>query len=202
MKLAVNIKSEINENREKRVPCPADIHQAVCVDVEDMGWLKTKHGWKGFIKFFFEAEVEGKHYLVKSYRQNAVISGGARKSNLFKLIAGWIGDGFTKEKDYDLSQLIGQSATIIVEQDSFTNESGEVIEYAYVDTVKGSKVDVEPSGEWTLLTEREGYTAPEYSAFSKGPPEAIEEREAKRESAKAKRDGVKEVKEETDEVPF
>ena len=204
MKLAVNIKSNNNENNEKRVPCPADIHQAVCVDVQDMGWIKAKFGWKGYVKLFFETEVDDKYYLVKTYRQNAVISGGSKKSNLYKMLAGWIGEGFAKKKDFDLSQLVGKCATIIVEQASFTNDGGEAIEYAYVDTIKAGKIDVEPSGEWTPLTERDDYEAPEFSAFSEGPPEAIAEREAKREAGKAKRDAVKAIsaKEETDEVPF
>ena len=72
-------------------------------------------------------------------------------------------------------------------------------------------MDVKPSGQYVRVIDREGYEAPEYSAFTSGPPEAIAEREQKRAESKAEReakkivkDTAKEVtKEDTeDEVPF
>jgi hypothetical protein len=212
MKLPVNIKTN-TDNNSKRVPCPEGVHSGVCVDVEDMGWIKSSYGWKGYIKVYFEAMVEDedgneKAMLVKTKRQNAVISGGARKSNLYNLLDGWIGDGFTGDKEFDFSSLIGKPATLVVEETSFINDSNEEIQYSYVDVVKKNKKAVEPSGEWTVLTERDGYEAPEFTAFGEGPQEAQEERQAKREQAKADRE-AKSVKEEPakkeangDDVPF
>lgn len=212
MKLAVNIK-ENTDNTPRRVPCPEGVHSGVCVDVEDMGWVNTTHGWKGFIKVYFEAMVEDdegniKPMLVKTRRQNAVISGGARKSNLYNLLDGWIGDGFTGSKEFDFSKLIGKSATLVVEESSFVNDSNEEIHWAFVDVVKKNKKAVEPSGEWTPLTERDGYEAPEFTAFGDGPQAAQDERQAKRDKAKADRE-AKSVKEEPakkeaegDDVPY
>ena len=212
MKLAVNIKTN-NENNSKRVPCSEGVHSGVCVDVEDMGWIKYSYGWKRNIKVYFEAMVEDedgniKPMLVKTKRQNAVISGGARKSNLYNLLDGWIGDGFTGDKEFDFSTLIGKSATLVVEESSFINDNNEEIQWSFVDVVKKNKKEVEPSGEWTILTERDGYEAPEYTAFGEGPREAQEERQAKRDQAKADRE-AKSVKEEPakneangDDVPF
>jgi hypothetical protein len=212
MKLPVNIKTN-TDNNSKRVPCPEGVHSGVCVDVEDMGWIKSSYGWKGYIKVYFEAMVEDedgneKAMLVKTKRQNAVISGGARKSNLYNLLDGWIGDGFTGDKEFDFSTLIGKPATLVVEETSFINDSNEEIQYSFVDVVKKNKKAVEPSGEWTVLTERDGYEAPEFTAFGEGPQEAQEERQAKRDQAKADRE-AKSVKEEPakkeangDDVPF
>jgi len=212
MKLPVNIK-ENTENTPKRVPCPEGVHSGVCVDVEDMGWVKSSYGWKGYIKVYFEAMVEDddgntKAMLVKTKRQNAVISGGARKSNLYNLLDGWIGDGFTGDKEFDFSSLIGKPATLVVEETSFINDSNEEIQYSFVDVVKKNKKAVKPSGEWTVITERDGYVAPEFTAFGEGPVEAQEERQAKRDQAKADRE-AKSVKEEPakkeaddNDVPF
>tara|TARA_R100000808_G_scaffold6998_1_gene20575 strand:+ start:18952 stop:19590 length:639 start_codon:yes stop_codon:yes gene_type:complete len=212
MKLAVNIKTN-NSNNSKRVPCPEGVHSGVCVDVEDMGWIKSNYGWKGYIKMYFEAMVEDddgntKAMLVKTKRLNAVISGGSRRSNLFSLLEGWIGDGFTSDEDFDFTTLIGKSATLVVEENSFINDNNEEIQYSLVDVVKKNKRAVEPSGEWTVLTERDGYEPPEYTAFGEGPQEAQDERQAKRDKAKADRE-AKSVNEEPakkeadgDEVPF
>jgi hypothetical protein len=212
MKLKINIK-ENTENTPKRVPCAEGVHSGVCVDVEDMGWINSQYGWKGYIKFFFEAMVEDedgtvKPMLVKSKRQNAVISGGARKSNLYNLLDGWIGDGFTKDKEFDFSSLIGKAATLVVEEGSFLNDSNEEIHWSFVDVVKKNKKAVKPSGEWTLITERDGYEAPEFTAFGEGPQAAQDERQAKRDQSKADRE-AKSVKEEPakkesngDDVPF
>ena len=57
MKLPVNIKTN-TDNNSKRVPCPEGVHSGVCVDVEDMGWVNSQYGWKGYIKVYFEAMVE------------------------------------------------------------------------------------------------------------------------------------------------
>jgi hypothetical protein len=217
MKLPVNIKTN-SDNNNKRVPCTEGVHSGVCVDVEDMGWIKSSYGWKGYIKVYFEAMVEDedgkeKAMLVKTKRQNAVISGGARKSNLYNLLDGWIGDGFTGDEEFDFSTLIGKPATLVVEETSFINDSNEEIQYSFVDVVKRNKKTVAPSGEWTVLTERDGYQAPEFTAFGEGPQEAQEERQAKRDQAKADREAkaanVEPVKEEPakketdgDDVPF
>jgi hypothetical protein len=217
MKLPVNIKTN-SDNNNKRVPCTEGVHSGVCVDVEDMGWIKSTYGWKGYIKVYFEAMVEDedgkeKAMLVKTKRQNAVISGGARKSNLYNLLDGWIGDGFTGDEEFDFSTLIGKPATLVVEETSFINDSNEEIQYSFVDVVKRNKKTVAPSGEWTVLTERDGYQAPEFTAFGEGPQEAQEERQAKRDQAKADREAkaasVEPVKEEPakkeangDDVPF
>ena len=212
MKLKINIKDN-TENTPKRVPCPEGVHSGVCVDVEDMGWINSQYGWKGYIKVYFEAMVEDedgneKAMLVKTKRQNAVISGGARKSNLYNLLDGWIGDGFTGDKEFDFSSLIGKAATLVVEESSFLNDSNEEIQWSYVDVVKKNKKTVEPSGEWIVLTERDGYEAPKFTAFGEGPQEAQDERQAKRDQAKADRE-AKSVKEEPakkeaegDDVPF
>ena len=217
MKLPVNIKTN-SDNNNKRVPCPEGVHSGVCVDVEDMGWIKSTYGWKGYIKVYFEAMVEDddgntKPMLVKSKRQNAVISGGARKSNLYNLLDGWIGDGFTGDKEFDFSSLIGKAATLVVEESSFLNDNNEEIQWAYVGVVKKNKKAVKLSGEWTVPTERDGYVPPEFTAFGEGPQEAQEERQAKRDQAKADRESkpaneepVKEepAKKETngDDVPY
>lgn len=211
--MKLSIKQEMNSNegdRPKRIPCPEGVHKGVCVDVEDMGWINGKFGWKGFIKLYFEAMVEDedgneKALLVKTRRTNAVISGGSRKSNLYTLLEGWIGDGFANEQEFDFSSLIGKPATLIVEEDSFINDKKEEINYAFVSVVKKCKGKVEPSGLWTALTERDDYIKPAYSAVGEGPPEAIAEREEKRLEAQAKREAKNTEpakKEDGDDVPF
>lgn len=215
MKLSVNTNGSSFEKREY-TPVPADIYQAVCVDIEDMGWKKGSFGWKGEIKFYFEVFVENeetseeKAMLTKTKAKNAVIS---PRSYIYKnILKSWIGDEELGSGKFDLSTLIGRSATIVVEDgEPFTGSNGEEVEWTFVEKCKAAKLDVKPSGQYVRVIEREGYEAPEFSAFTSGPPEAIAEREAKRAEAKAEReakkivkDTAKEVtKEDTDdEVPF
>ena len=196
MQLSVNIKN--NNNERKYEPLASDIYQGVCVDVEDMGWKETSYGWKGFIKIYFETYVDGKPMLAKTKRLNAVIS---QRSTLYKLLKKWLGEELDTATNLDLTSLIGKSATINVEDgEPFKNNEGDDVEWSFIEKLKPCKESVEPSGTYTPVTERDGYEAPAYSAFSAGPPEAQEEREAKRAAAKAQRETVEEVSE--DAAPF
>tara|TARA_Y100001973_G_scaffold97913_1_gene154718 strand:- start:1332 stop:1922 length:591 start_codon:yes stop_codon:yes gene_type:complete len=196
MQLSVNIKNNNTERKYK--PLASDIYQAVCVDIEDIGWKKTDYGWKGFIKFYFETYSDGKPMLVKSRRLNAVIS---PRSTLYKLLKRWMGEDLDTANNLDLTSLIGKPATIVVEDgEPFNGNDGEQIQWSFVEKVKPCKEDVEPSGTYTPVTERDGYEPPAYSAFSSGPPEAQQEREEKKAAAKAQRETVEEVGE--DAAPF
>lgn len=93
-------------------PAPAGVHQAVCVDVVDLGLLDVT--WQGVKKTQHKVNVawqiaedrdDGKPYLVfKRYTLSL-----SEKANLRKDLESWRGKKFTRDEEmgFDIERLIG-----------------------------------------------------------------------------------------------
>lgn len=121
-------------------PCPAGVHQAVCVDVVDLGLLevtfanetKTKH----MVRIAWQIEeltADGKPFLVQK-RYTASLH---EKAQLRKDLESWRGRAFTDDelRAFDLEKLIGVNALINVMQ--VARETGKT--YANVTAVMPTK---------------------------------------------------------------
>jgi hypothetical protein len=94
-------------------PAPAGLHQAVCVDVVDMGWLEVTYNGKTSKKHKIriawqidEARDDGKRFLVQKRYTLSL----HEKATLRHELEGWRGKAFTDAelKDgFDLEKLIG-----------------------------------------------------------------------------------------------
>lgn len=138
-------------------PAPAGVHQAVCVDVVDMGVLEVK--WGGEVKKqhkvrlvwqIDEAMESGDRYIVQKRYTLSL----HEKSNLRKELESWRGRAFTPDelKGFDLEKLIGINCFLNVVQ---TEKDGTT--YANVASVmplkKGmAKMDAE---KYTRVKDRD-----------------------------------------------
>lgn len=101
------------DNQKEYTPAPEGLHQAVCVDVEDLGPVETQWGYKPMVKvrwqldqtYLDEESQEQKRYVATA-RYNLTLN---EKSNLRKHLEAWRGKKFTAEelKGFDLEKLIG-----------------------------------------------------------------------------------------------
>lgn len=106
-------------------PAPAGVHQAVCVDVVDLGILDVT--WQGKSKQQHKINVawqiaetrdDGKPFLV--FKRYTLSLG--EKANLRKDLESWRGRAFTAEEEqgFDVERLIGASCLLNIQH----NESG------------------------------------------------------------------------------
>lgn len=102
-------------------PCPQGVHQAVCVDVVDMGNLEVV--WNGTKKVQHKVRIvwqveelmdDGKPFLVQK-RYTASLH---EKAQLRKDLESWRGRAFTEDelKSFDLERLLGVNALLNVVQ--------------------------------------------------------------------------------------
>ncbi len=146
----------IIKNESNFVPAPDGVHEAVCVDVVDLGMVDTQFGAKHKIKFVFEiAELmENKKRFTIGQRFNVSMH---KKSTLRAFLKTWRGRDFTEEemKSFDAEKVIGAPAQIIVTHDE---KEGEI--YANITGIVRSKNPLKPSGEYKRAKDREDYKAP------------------------------------------
>lgn len=101
------------------IPCPAGVHQAVCVDVVDMGNLEVV--WNGQKKIQHKVRVvwqveelmdDGKPFIVQK-RYTASLH---EKSKLRPELESWRGRPFTEDElhEFDLEKLIGANCLLNV----------------------------------------------------------------------------------------
>lgn len=185
--------------------CPEGTHQAVCVDVVDLGIVdfeyQGKKGKRRETRFVFAVDVRdddneplldegGKMYLVFA-KFTASLSKNAR---LGPFLESWIGKSLpddVRRDGFDLEQLIGRNAQIVV----IHAEKGDNV-YANIKGIlpigKGTKKIAVP-GWYTRVQDREGYEPPFGS-------DAWEEQQAEKQ-----RDGVPAgvgADEPEDDLPF
>lgn len=105
-------KARSNGNFE---PCPAGLHQAVCVDVIDKGVLPGQFGEKHKIDVRWQVEQtmkDGKPYMIQ---QRYTLSLN-EKATLRHHLESWRGKPFTDQElaGFDLEKLIGANCQIVV----------------------------------------------------------------------------------------
>ena len=100
-------------------PCPEGLHQAVCVDVVDLGVLKTTWGDKHKVRIAWQIEEEntdtGRRFDCRKQYNLSL----HEKATLRKDLESWRGRKFTEEElaGFDLERLLNVNCQIQVVQD-------------------------------------------------------------------------------------
>lgn len=128
-------------------PPPEGLHEAVCVDVVDLGELDTPWGAKPKLQVVWEIaawDENGEQFTARK-RYTASIN---EKSTFFKDLKGWFGRGPTDSFDTDL--LIGKPCQVLIQHEE---KDGTV--YGNVTSVlKPSGNKAKPSGKYVRVKDR------------------------------------------------
>lgn len=113
-------------------PCPEGLHHAVCVDVVDLGLVKSAFGDKLKVRIVWQIEELNDHQHRFTARKNYNLT-LHEKATLRKDLEAWRGVKFTEDqlKGFDLEKLIGANCQIQVVHD--LSDEGSV--YANVQAV-------------------------------------------------------------------
>jgi hypothetical protein len=159
-------------------PAPDGLHQAVLVDVVDLGEKPTEWGPKHKLRLVWELDpstagtLENGQRFTVSKQYTASIH---EKGNLRKDLKGWFGRDLNAEemKKFDLERLIGRPCSLFVEQAE--NHEGKV--FANVKIVsKPGKTPVGASGDYTRVQDRDTkpgprpFQKPSYASAPQRPP--------------------------------
>ena len=104
------------DNRKEFTPAPEGLHQAVCVDVTDLGLQPTPWGEKQKVDLRWQLEAmdeeTGRPFLVQSRYTNSL----NEKATLRIHLEAWRGRKFTAEEleGFDLEKLLGVNCQIQV----------------------------------------------------------------------------------------
>jgi hypothetical protein len=140
-------------------PAPDGLHQAVLVDVVDLGEKETAWGLKHKVRLVWEidaAMADGRRFTV-SKQYTASIH---EKAELRKDLKGMKGRDLNADemKKFDLEKLIGTPCTVFVEQSE--SQDGSKV-YANVKIVsKPGKSPIGPSGDYTRVQDRDSKPGP------------------------------------------
>lgn len=149
------------------MPAPEGVHDAVCVDVVDLGWIEVN--WQGKIskshkiRIAWELDKEMPKDENGESKGRFIVTGRYtfsmdKKSNLRKMLKSWRGRDFTKEEmdGFDLEKIIGVPCQIVV---SHNDKDGTT--YANIESViKAGKEKLSASGKYKRVKDREGYEPP------------------------------------------
>lgn len=97
-------------------PCPEGLHQAVCVDVVDLGVQKTQFGERHKVEVRWQVDAEnertGKRFELRKWYTLSL----HEKANLRKDLECWRGRKFTEQElsGFDLEKLIGVNCQLQV----------------------------------------------------------------------------------------
>jgi hypothetical protein len=132
-------------------PCPEGVHNAVCVDVVDLGVLETPWGSKHKLRIVWEVEAkmdDGRPFTVRRQFTASL----HEKSELCKCLKSWRGRPFTKEElaGFDTEKIVGASAVLVVGHDE---KDGNC--WANVTAVSKATKKLEPSGKYVRVKDRE-----------------------------------------------
>jgi len=101
-------------NKKEFTPAPEGLHQAVCVDVIDLGLVDGKWGPKPLVEIRWQIneindEIDRRFLVTKRYTLSL-----SEKANLYKDLVAWRGRKFTQEEleGFDLERLIGANCQL------------------------------------------------------------------------------------------
>lgn len=149
-------------NESNFIPAPDGVHNAVCVDVVDLGMVEGAFGTKHKLKLVWEIEekmdsgkpfIVGKRYTVSLHE----------KSTLRKDLKSWRGRDFTAEelKEFDLESVIGAPCQLVV-----VHSETEGTTYANVSNVLKAKAKLQADGKYVRVKERPDYNEPKATVQS------------------------------------
>ncbi len=139
---------------KKRVPAPAGLHRAVCVDVIDKGLKTGQFGTKPKVVLVFELEELhpdfGTPYRVSQWYTNSL----HEKAILCQHLESWRGRAFTEEeKPFDLERLIGVPCLLnVVHRESNGTTYADVA--AILPMPKGQE-PLQASGHYVRVVDRD-----------------------------------------------
>lgn len=102
------------EPESKFTPAPEGLHQAVCVDVVDLGLKETQWGEKHKVEIRWQLEAEntdtGERFVVRAWYTLSL----SEKAKLRQQLETWRGRKFSAEelKGFDLEKLIGANCQL------------------------------------------------------------------------------------------
>lgn len=132
-------------------PAPEGVHNAVCVDVVDLGMVENQWGRKHQLKIVWEIDAkmdDGRPFLVQK-RYTASLH---EKSTLAKDLKGWRGRAFTAEeiKGFDTEKIVGAACQLVIQH----NEKDGAV-YANVQSIlKAGQTRIQPSGGYKRVKDR------------------------------------------------
>lgn len=145
----------VKDTGTARIPAPAGVHNAVCVDVVELGLQQTKFGAKDMIALIWEIDEEHPSFerrFTVTKRYNRTLN---EKGTLSKDLESWRGRPFTAEEraGFDVERLIGVPCMLNIVH----NESAGAV-YANVTSVttvaKGMQ-KLAPSPDYVRVMDRE-----------------------------------------------
>lgn len=154
-------------------PCPAGVHQAVCVDVVDMGVIKSvfngKEKAQHKIRIVWQVEELREEDHTPFLTQKRYTLSLDDRATLRKDLESWRGRAFTEQEleGFDLEVLIGVNGLLAVQH---TNKAGTV--YADVTAVmplKKGMTKLSPVG-YTRVKDRENQPEPSPSSSDSDDP--------------------------------
>lgn len=123
----------VKDNKKDYTPAPEGLHQAVCIDVVDLGIQHTQYGDQVKIEIRWALEEIDPKTKVQYMVLRRFTPSLHKKSNLRPMLEAWRGRKFTDEelKGFDIEKLIGANCQIQV----CHNISSEGDTYANVQAV-------------------------------------------------------------------
>jgi hypothetical protein len=125
-------------------PPPEGVHNAVCVDVIDLGMQETEWGIKPKLKLTFELETSAEDghgfWVSKSFTASL-----HPKATLAQFLSKWRGKPIAENEKIDLGVLIGVSAMLVL-QHVQNDVTGKI--YAVIDTVAKPQKKQTPRGKY------------------------------------------------------
>jgi hypothetical protein len=160
--------------RKQFTPAPEGLHNAVLVDIVDLG---MQPGFEGKMqhqcRFVWELEAlrpaeegGGRCLVFQKYGVSL-----ADRANLRKALRSWRGADLTAEElqNFDIESMIGKPCQILVAHN--TSHDGTV--YANVQSIlKSGPVKLKPSGDYKRRKDRDDWKAPKDSPWNAPPPAA------------------------------
>jgi hypothetical protein len=141
----------IISEKSNYTPAPEGMHNAVCVDIVDLGLVDSQWGKKPCIRLVWELpEVlmeDGRPFLVFN-RYNPSLN---EKANLRKHLQSWRGRPFTSDelKGFDLESIIGKNCQILIQHN---HDDGKI--YANIVAITKPQKTVKSCGDYVRVKDR------------------------------------------------
>lgn len=170
------------ESGQDWVNAPEGVHDAVCVDVIDLGMQKTDWGEKPKIKIVWELGTkmeDGRPFVVsKQYNRTLSKNNAGVPSGLRKDLESWRGKPFTAEElrgptgqGFDIEVLIGKTCQIFIKHNPGKKDPSKI--YANAESILKPKVKLEPSGKYVRTIDRKASEPASKPAPTQEPVEEI-----------------------------
>lgn len=149
------------KNESNFTPAPEGVHNAVCVDIVDLGMIDGVYGAKHKLNMVWEIEEQMPDKRLPFLVFKRYTASIHKKSTLRKDLNSWRGRDFTDEeaKEFDLDKVIGAPCQLVIQ-----HAVHEGTTYANVIAITKAKVAMKPNGGYKRVKDRDGYKPPTSTA--------------------------------------